>query len=181
MRHSSYFASACRAREGGQIKASGPRFFARGVDLRSTAKRIFGSALAVAGVLLVSAARGAAVPQAQAANPAYWDWQPRPAMGWNSWDCYGAGVNEEQALANADYMAKNLKAHGYTLVTIDIQWYAGQRRIRKLTARRGRRWRRTRTGGCCRPGIGFLRPRRCGRSSRLPTSCTHRDCSLGYI
>jgi len=44
-------------------------------------------------------------------------------MGWNSWDCYGAGVNEEQTFANAQYMAKNLLAHGYNLVTIDIQWY----------------------------------------------------------
>jgi alpha-galactosidase len=61
----------------------------------------------------------AAAPKA----PAYWEWQPRPAMGWNSWDCYGAGVNEEQTFANADYMKKNLLAHGYNLVTIDIQWY----------------------------------------------------------
>ncbi len=25
-----------------------------------------------------------------------------PPMGWNSWDCYGAAVNEEQVRANAD-------------------------------------------------------------------------------
>jgi len=47
-------------------------------------------------------------------------------MGWNSWDSFGAGVNEEQTLANATYMEKNLKAHGYTLVTVDIQWYEPQ-------------------------------------------------------
>ena len=35
-----------------------------------------------------------------------------PPMGWNSWDCYGAAVNEEQLLANADYMAKHLKDYG---------------------------------------------------------------------
>ena len=29
-----------------------------------------------------------------------------PPMGWNSWDCYGAAVNEEQLFANADYIAK---------------------------------------------------------------------------
>ena len=23
-----------------------------------------------------------------------------PPMGWNSWDCYGAAVNEEQVLQN---------------------------------------------------------------------------------
>ena len=32
-----------------------------------------------------------------------------PPMGWNSWDCYGASVNEEQLRGNADYMAKHLK------------------------------------------------------------------------
>ena len=38
-----------------------------------------------------------------------------PPMGWNSWDCYGAAVNEEQLLANADYMAANAIASGYVL------------------------------------------------------------------
>ena len=32
-----------------------------------------------------------------------------PPMGWNSWDCYGAAVNEEQLMGNAEYMAKYLK------------------------------------------------------------------------
>ncbi len=48
---------------------------------------------------------------------------PIPPMGWNSWDCYGAAVTEEQLLANADYVAKNLKQHGYEYVVCDIQWY----------------------------------------------------------
>ena len=26
-----------------------------------------------------------------------------PPMGWNSWDCYGPAVNEEQLLGNAQY------------------------------------------------------------------------------
>ena len=60
---------------------------------------------------------------AQAANPAYWSWAQTPPMGWNSWDCYGAGVWQTDALANADYMATNLKSHGWNLITIDIQWY----------------------------------------------------------
>lgn len=30
-------------------------------------------------------------------------------MGWNSWDCFGAAVNEKELRENADYMAKNLK------------------------------------------------------------------------
>ncbi len=44
-------------------------------------------------------------------------------MGWNSWDCFGAGVWQDDVIANADYMDKNLKAHGWNIITIDIQWY----------------------------------------------------------
>ncbi|HZR20643.1 MAG TPA: glycoside hydrolase family 27 protein [Verrucomicrobiae bacterium] len=44
-------------------------------------------------------------------------------MGWNSWDCYGAGIWESNVIANADYMAQFLKPHGWDIITIDIQWY----------------------------------------------------------
>ena len=50
-------------------------------------------------------------------------WAERPPMGWNSWDCYGAGVWESNVVANADYMDRTLKSHGWNLITIDIQWY----------------------------------------------------------
>jgi alpha-galactosidase len=60
---------------------------------------------------------------ANAADPAWWSWAPTPPMGWNSWDCYGAGVWQKDVAANADYMAANLKSHGWNLITIDIQWY----------------------------------------------------------
>ena len=50
-------------------------------------------------------------------------WAKTPPMGWNSWDCYGAGVWESNVLANADYMATHLKSHGWSVVTVDIQWY----------------------------------------------------------
>lgn len=46
-----------------------------------------------------------------------------PPMGWNSWDCYGAAVNEEQLLGNAEYMAEHLKQFGWQYVVCDIQWY----------------------------------------------------------
>ena len=46
-----------------------------------------------------------------------------PPMGWNSWDCYGAAVNEEQLMGNAEYMAKYLKDYGWQYVVCDIQWY----------------------------------------------------------
>jgi len=45
-----------------------------------------------------------------------------PPMGWNSWDCYGTTVTEAEVRANADYMAKNLKQHGWQYIVIDIQW-----------------------------------------------------------
>ena len=45
-----------------------------------------------------------------------------PPMGWNSWDCYGPAVNEEQLLANAEYMEKYLKPYGWKYVVCDIQW-----------------------------------------------------------
>ncbi len=46
-----------------------------------------------------------------------------PPMGWNSWDCYGASVTEEQLKGNADYMAKHLKEFGWEYIVCDIQWY----------------------------------------------------------
>ena len=45
-------------------------------------------------------------------------------MGWNSWDCYGAAVNEETVRKNAEFMAKHLKQYGWEYVTVDIQWSA---------------------------------------------------------
>ena len=45
-------------------------------------------------------------------------------MGWNSWDCYGAGVTEEIVKKNADYIAKYLKPYGWEYVVVDIQWSA---------------------------------------------------------
>ena len=47
----------------------------------------------------------------------------RPPMGWNSWDCYGASVNEKQLLGNAAYIAAHLKPYGWEYVVCDIQWY----------------------------------------------------------
>ena len=44
-------------------------------------------------------------------------------MGWNSWDCYGAAVNEKTVRKNAEYMADKLKKYGWEYVVVDIQWY----------------------------------------------------------
>lgn len=46
-----------------------------------------------------------------------------PPLGWNSWDCFGAGVTEKQLKENADYMAKYLKDSGWEYIVCDIQWY----------------------------------------------------------
>ncbi|GFR39540.1 alpha-galactosidase [Insulibacter thermoxylanivorax] len=46
-----------------------------------------------------------------------------PPMGWNSWDCYGASVREDEVRGNAEYMAKHLKPYGWEYVVVDIQWY----------------------------------------------------------
>ena len=44
-------------------------------------------------------------------------------MGWNSWDCYGAAVTENEVRQNAEFMASNLKQYGWEYVVVDIQWY----------------------------------------------------------
>ena len=44
-------------------------------------------------------------------------------MGWNSWDCYGAAVTEQEVRQNAELMAANLKKYGWEYVVVDIQWY----------------------------------------------------------
>lgn len=64
-------------------------------------------------LLLVAAPPWAAAAEGVAATP---------PMGWNSWDCYGTTVTEAEVKANADYMAKRLKEHGWQYVVIDIQW-----------------------------------------------------------
>ena len=51
------------------------------------------------------------------------DCAPTPPMGWNSWDCYGPTVTEQEVRANADYMAAHLKECGWEYVVVDIRWY----------------------------------------------------------
>lgn len=46
-----------------------------------------------------------------------------PPMGWNSWDCYGASVREDEVRGNAAYMAEHLQDYGWEYVIVDIQWY----------------------------------------------------------
>jgi hypothetical protein len=60
---------------------------------------------------------------ATAADPTYWSWAQTPPMGWNSWDGFATTVTEAQARAQADVMKAKLAAHGWNLITVDIQWY----------------------------------------------------------
>jgi alpha-galactosidase len=48
---------------------------------------------------------------------------PTPPLGWNSWDCYGPTVREDEVRANADYMAAHLAKFGWNTIVVDIQWY----------------------------------------------------------
>lgn len=60
----------------------------------------------------------------QSANtPTFYQWAKTPPMGWNSWDCFGPTVKEDEVKANADYMVKNLKQHGWQYIVVDIRWY----------------------------------------------------------
>ena len=60
---------------------------------------------------------------ARAADPAFWSWAKTPPMGWNSWDGFATTVTEVQTRAQADFMAANLKSHGWQYIVVDIQWY----------------------------------------------------------
>jgi hypothetical protein len=56
-------------------------------------------------------------------GPAFHNWAPLPPMGWNSWDCFGPTVREDEVRANADYMASHLKKFGWQYIVVDIRWY----------------------------------------------------------
>ncbi|WP_420110497.1 alpha-galactosidase [Pseudactinotalea sp.] len=46
-----------------------------------------------------------------------------PPLGWNSWDCFGTTVTEDEVIANAEVMAERLLPFGWDIVVVDIQWY----------------------------------------------------------
>ena len=45
-----------------------------------------------------------------------------PPMGWNSYNCFGSAVHEDEVKANADYVAKNLKQFGWQYIVVDFLW-----------------------------------------------------------
>ena len=51
------------------------------------------------------------------------DFATTPPMGWNSWDCYGPTVTEQEVKANTDFMAEHLEKYGWEYIVVDIRWY----------------------------------------------------------
>ena len=43
-------------------------------------------------------------------------------MGWNSYNCFGSAVHEDEVKANAAYVAKNLKQVGWQYIVVDFLW-----------------------------------------------------------
>ena len=51
-----------------------------------------------------------------------------PAMGWNSWNCWGLSVNSERVRSSAQAMLdKGLADHGWSYINIDDGWEAPER------------------------------------------------------
>ena len=46
-----------------------------------------------------------------------------PPMGWNSYDSFGGGINEQQTLAAAQAMKTTMAPFGWDTVVIDFHWY----------------------------------------------------------
>lgn len=84
---------------------------------------IIGSSLAAVAASPLGRRVLAAQTETPMQSPNFLDWARTPPMGWNSWDCFGTAVTEDLTKQNADYMAEHLLAHGWRLITVDIQWY----------------------------------------------------------
>lgn len=50
-------------------------------------------------------------------------WAEKPPMGWNSYDCFGAAVNEQEVRGNAKMVEFHLKDAGWEYVVIDYCWF----------------------------------------------------------
>lgn len=112
-------------------------------------RRMLLGGLAAAGAGLVGSAAGAAPATVPGATPAATGraaptdregsgrvplLAPTPPMGWNSWNSFGTSINEAQALEIARIQAERLLPSGYSVFTIDIQWYEPQAGSYQYTA-----------------------------------------------
>src|SRR3569623_2101790 len=59
------------------------------------------------------------VPAFAQKNPAV---AATPPMGWNSYNCFGSAVHENEVKAYANYLARNLKQYGWQYVVVDFLW-----------------------------------------------------------
>jgi alpha-galactosidase len=73
--------------------------------------------------LMLIAAVAVAMLSCTNAESSHWIFAPTPPMGWNSWDCFGTTLTEEQVKAQVNAMATYLKPYGWTYFTVDIQCY----------------------------------------------------------
>ncbi|MFT4152928.1 glycoside hydrolase family 27 protein [Parafilimonas sp.] len=46
----------------------------------------------------------------------------KPPLGWNSYNCFGSAVHEDEVKANAGYMAQHLKQYGWQYIVVDFLW-----------------------------------------------------------
>lgn len=46
----------------------------------------------------------------------------KPPMGWNSYNCYGSAVKENEVKENTDYISTNLKKFGWEYIVVDFLW-----------------------------------------------------------
>lgn len=56
------------------------------------------------------------------AQKPFHQWAATPPMGWNSYNCFGSAVYENEVKANADYMAQRLKQYGWQYMVVDFLW-----------------------------------------------------------
>ncbi|HQU52526.1 MAG TPA: glycoside hydrolase family 27 protein [Saprospiraceae bacterium] len=86
-------------------------------------RNYFGITLLICLVFSTLRCKSPAVKQEAGTGDTFKSWAPTPPMGWNSWDCYGPTVREDEVMANADYMAANLAAYGWQYIVVDIRWF----------------------------------------------------------
>ncbi|KQN80183.1 alpha-galactosidase [Sphingomonas sp. Leaf67] len=80
-----------------------------------TRRGLIGAAGAVP--IVASAARATAAPRGKTRLA------QTPPMGWNSWNSFATTITEAQAIETARIMREKLLPVGYSIFTIDIQWY----------------------------------------------------------
>lgn len=72
---------------------------------------------------LLSACSSSNAPAGKETYGDFRDWALTPPMGWNSWDCYGPTVVEQEVKAAADYMSDNMSKFGWEYIVVDIRWF----------------------------------------------------------